>query len=747
MEILQFQPLSSAVDTTFWAELQSLKLGELRLSERPIPLQGWLDPSNDATTNPALRIDQGSFQHDRQPMGGLTSGIRQSGTLMNVNTHDSFKAFEAASARKKVTQSTVAKLWGAIRDGSAFASPSLFNQFVLLTYADLKRYQFTYWFAFIALEPPSPITSHPAISLDRAFDQQHAAQIAAVCQDGKALEPFWLVQLPPGRPPLRHSLCNWRRILDAQSDASTSGGQEAVAAGEVILAWIDPGSASEHPSWPLRNALLAAAAVLRLRRLRVLCARLHGNSVSTSASLVLDVALPDVPPGWFAAEDEVPKARGWEVQSRSSKIGPRQVDLAAAMDPERLMDAAVDLNLKLMLWRAAPSLDLNAISATRCLLLGSGTLGCAVARTLLGWGVRHITFLDSGHVSYSNPVRQSLFELKDCIGEGQPKAQAAADALRRIFPSVVASGVHMTVPMAGHPVADSEVASVCADAAALEDLIRNHDAVFLLTDTREARWLPTLLCASAGKLAINAALGFDSYLVMRHGGPPLPPLERHDDKAHIVTDDAAVTRCDALAEVQHLQAQCAVSADTAHTALMGHTAHQPNKMTPGDDSSRVSCYFCQDVVAPANSTLGRALDQQCTVARPGLAPIAAAVAVEMLAAVVQEKATGSVEALGAPAHMVRGQLAAGEQTVLRGTAFPQCTACSAAVVSALREGSWPWLLSVLRDPKVLEDLTGLTDMHAAMDLVDDFAVESENEIDELDDAKNTVGRSDDWTAL
>ena len=49
-----------------------------------------------------------------------------------------------------------------------------------------------------------------------------------------------------------------------------------------------------------------------------------------------------------------------------------QVDLGAAMDPRRLMESAVDLNLRLMLWRAAPSLDLPALAATRCLLLGAG---------------------------------------------------------------------------------------------------------------------------------------------------------------------------------------------------------------------------------------------------------------------------------------------------------------------------------------------------------------------------------------
>lgn len=51
--------------------------------------------------------------------------------------------------------------------------------------------------------------------------------------------------------------------------------------------------------------------------------------------------------------------------------------------------------------------------------------------------MRHITFVDNAKISYSNPVRQPLYEFEDCLGGGKSKAMAAVDRLAKIFPGVV----------------------------------------------------------------------------------------------------------------------------------------------------------------------------------------------------------------------------------------------------------------------------------------------------------------------
>nr|DAD24839.1 TPA_asm: hypothetical protein HUJ06_026303 [Nelumbo nucifera] len=410
--------------------------------------------------------------------------------------------------------------------------------------------------------------------------------------------------------------------------------------------------------------------------------------------------------GW-RDHQSIPNAVGWEL-NRGKKIS-RCIRLAESMDPMRLAISAADLNLKLMRWRALPSLNLNILSTTRCLLLGAGTLGCQVARMLMAWGVRKITLLDSGRVAMSNPLRQSLYTFNDCLNSGDLKAMAAARSLKQIFPAVEAEGIVMAIPMPGHPVTAQEEGSVVEDCKRLQDLIISHDAVFLLTDTRESRWLPTLFCSNANKITITAALGFDSFVVMRHGAGPFGSSSdyKSEDENTLATSMA--------------------------------------NLSPSEDGHRqLGCYFCNDVVAPIDSTANRTLDQQCTVTRPGLAPIASTLAVELLVGILHHPngilAPGEVassngggsseQPLGILPHQIRGSLSQFSQMTLVGHSSSSCTACSSSVVSEYRNRGMDFILQAINHPAYLEDLTGLTEL---MRSATSFKLDWDNETDSDDD--------------
>lgn len=54
--------------------------------------------------------------------------------------------------------------------------------------------------------------------------------------------------------------------------------------------------------------------------------------------------------------------------------------------------------------------------------------------------------------------------------------------------------------MPGHPIPSSSVDATRADVAQLARLVDEHDVLFLLMDSRESRWLPTVLGAANGKV-------------------------------------------------------------------------------------------------------------------------------------------------------------------------------------------------------------------------------------------------------
>ena len=197
---------------------------------------------------------------------------------------------------------------------------------------------------------------------------------------------------------------------------------------------------------------------------------------------------------------------------------------------------------------------------------------------------------------------------------------------------------------------------------------------------------------AAGKIVLNAALGFDSFVVMRQGLP----------------------------------------------------ATQPGELELG-------CYFCNDVVAPADVRAAPqpplplvlrppltaavrsrtpTLDQQCTVTRPGVAPLASALAVELLVSVLQHPAGArappssdgdgdgdgaDAHPLGALPHTLRGSLATFRTLALHGQPYDCCAACSPRIVARYRDHGWAFVHRALTEPGWVEDVSGLREVQLRAD--------------------------------
>jgi ubiquitin-like modifier-activating enzyme ATG7 len=400
----------------------------------------------------------------------------------------------------------------------------------------LKKYKFTYHFGFPAIQSDPPWKQLGETSKLSPSETTHlvdAVQTFKYSNDvrqrgffiAKRVRGGGEVDDTPKTPvtPIEETGYKW---VVGKLGAYEKGFFDDVDREDRFICFSDPSTYTDNPGWPLRNLLILIRHRWRLSDAQILCYRDTHLRRDQPNSLILQIQSEPGMEAQLTTTDEpsarlkapkLPKVTGWE-RTEAGKLTSRNVDLSEYMDERKLADQAVDLNLKLIKWRIAPNIDLDVIKNCKCLLLGAGTLGSYVSRTLMGWGVRKITFIDNANVSFSNPVRQPLFNFKDCLQGGAKKAERAAEALEEIYPGVDSKGYVMEVPMLGHPITDEAKTKDHFDK--LKTLIDEHDAIFLLMDTRESRWLPTVMGKAANKIVLNAALGFDTFVVMRHGLKP-----------------------------------------------------------------------------------------------------------------------------------------------------------------------------------------------------------------------------------
>ncbi|EGT50229.1 hypothetical protein CAEBREN_05797 [Caenorhabditis brenneri] len=656
-----FLPFTTRIELPFWKAVNEKKLHEWKLDESPKPILGQLSYSEITGKECSLLMTYKSFNTNEIPKQESISGF-----MHLYNTAESFKAAMTAESKKKILEDETAKIWDSITSHAWLKNPELLSKFFMITFVDLKKFKYFSITCVPGLYFPSEIQQE--INKDDLYGADPKTLFSHMAETSSTVFLF----------------CRKSATILEVSHLESVNNPDDFA---IVVA--DPSTVSYTAGWPVRNVL---AAVAQLHSSWNHC---HVISLRSTGSIGIKFMWTNNISSQEKSLNFVPKSAGWD------KL--YNVDLRQKFDPVLQVDNSVNLNNELMKWRQLPDIRLERYSKLKVwlvfikwfnfplqvLILGAGTIGCNVARGLIAWGVSHITFVDNSTVSYSNPVRQSLSEFEDAKND-RGKAETAAKALIRINPNTKAEAHMLTVPMPGHTIDKSAEAQLEKDVQKLEQLVMEHDVVYLALDSREARWLPTVLATKHRKIAISVAIGFDTFVVIRHG---------------------IGSRSDSL----------------SHEAIAESMPY-----------SHLSCYFCSDVTAPGNSTADRTLDQQCTVTRAGMSPQASAVATELLASILQypdplmcpASVDENTTMLGATPHQIRYFANRYQMILPIVKRFERCVACGDAIAKQYQQHGWKFVLDVMNSPSRLEQVTGLDALQESVNAIDIEFDEDEDTTDE-----------------
>lgn len=187
--LLQFAPMQSSVDEGFWHRLSSLKLNKLGIDDSPIPLFGFYAPCSHSQVSNHLTVLAESLPSELseaslipEPSRGNRNRCSVPGILYNTNTVESFHALDKSDLLKK----EAAKIWDDILTGKAVEDCSVLSTFLVISFADLKKWTFNYWFAFPALmlDPPATVVNLKPAS--QWFSAAEAESLSAACNEWRS---------------------------------------------------------------------------------------------------------------------------------------------------------------------------------------------------------------------------------------------------------------------------------------------------------------------------------------------------------------------------------------------------------------------------------------------------------------------------------------------------------------------------------------------------------------------------------
>jgi ubiquitin-like modifier-activating enzyme ATG7 len=279
-------------------------------------------------------------------------------------------------------------VWDAINDGSIYSCPSLLSSFVVLSFADLKSYKFSYWFAFPAIHSdppwyPIPNGEEPTqggtdlgssnIEDTGGWESLESATLVDAVQTWRygvdARQHGFFLAKKDWHPSTEHkdslntsttaSKFSWSVAALSSFETGFFTGSKPV---DCFVCFADPSNYPKAPGWMLRNLLILVRERWSLHTVQILRYRDVQSRRDLSRSLVMTIKTEPHQPRPTASEsksdDSMPKITGWE-RNITGKLTGKIANLAEYMDPQKSVPTQAlnfltytDMVLTILLMRA-----------------------------------------------------------------------------------------------------------------------------------------------------------------------------------------------------------------------------------------------------------------------------------------------------------------------------------------------------------------------------------------------------------